>query len=170
MLGQPKTRDENATGRHDGMTRHLPLRPDWELVKEEVMLRAVRGKFQTHPALRNLLLSTMDQMIVENAPMDAYWGVWPRRPGTEQAWQDSDVGQRRTSRGKPKLIASFSNWPRPSPRSRDTVSALLPVAPKATGQALASVVPAERVQRHPGLCGRGKAVPFLFRPTKISPD
>ena len=57
-----------------GMTRNPPLRPDWEEVKDGVMLCAVRLKFGTHAGLRKLLLSTGDAQIVENAPWDPYWG------------------------------------------------------------------------------------------------
>ena len=38
------------------------------------MRRAVLRKFETHAALRALLLSTGDEEIVENAPGDFYWG------------------------------------------------------------------------------------------------
>ncbi len=64
-----------------GMTRHLPLRPDWETAKDGVMLQAVRQKFRTHDKIAQLLLSTNDRMIVENAPMDAYWGCGPDGAG-----------------------------------------------------------------------------------------
>ena len=60
-----------------GMTRQIPLRDDWEAVKDGVMLDAVRVKFRTHEAPRALLLSTGESMIVENAPMDSYWGCGP---------------------------------------------------------------------------------------------
>lgn len=64
-----------------GMTRELPLRHDWEAVKDGVMLHAVRTKFQTHERLARLLLSTGERVIVENAPMDAYWGCGPDGSG-----------------------------------------------------------------------------------------
>lgn len=57
-----------------GMTRNIPLRADWEEVKDGLMYDAVAQKFQTHPAPRDLLLGTGDARIVENAPMDYYWG------------------------------------------------------------------------------------------------
>jgi ribA/ribD-fused uncharacterized protein len=57
-----------------GRQRHRPLRADWEEVKEDVMRRALRAKFDAHPALRALLLGTGDEEIVENAPGDFYWG------------------------------------------------------------------------------------------------
>ncbi|SMX28793.1 Swarming motility protein YbiA [Pelagimonas phthalicica] len=60
-----------------GMTRSLPLRDDWEEVKDGIMLSAVRTKFQTHDHCRDLLLSTGKREIIENAPMDAYWGCGP---------------------------------------------------------------------------------------------
>ncbi len=56
-----------------GQTRKVRLREDWEAVKEEVMLYALRRKFE-HPVLRELLLSTGDAHIIEDSPWDAYWG------------------------------------------------------------------------------------------------
>lgn len=57
-----------------GRSRKVPLRPDWEEVKDGIMRAAVLKKFQTHRALADLLLSTGDEAIVENAPGDYYWG------------------------------------------------------------------------------------------------
>jgi ribA/ribD-fused uncharacterized protein len=58
------------------------VRPDWDAVKDEVMYRAVRSKFDQHAALRDLLMATGDEDIVEDAPNDYYWGVG--RDGTGQ--------------------------------------------------------------------------------------
>lgn len=57
-----------------GRSRSVPLRADWERVKDDVMAQAVLKKFQTHEALRELLLSTGNKTLVENAPGDYYWG------------------------------------------------------------------------------------------------
>jgi ribA/ribD-fused uncharacterized protein len=51
------------------------VRPDWDAIKDAVMERAVRRKFELHAALRELLLATGDEDIVEAAPNDYYWGV-----------------------------------------------------------------------------------------------
>ncbi|MEP5760480.1 MAG: NADAR family protein [Litoreibacter sp.] len=67
--GKPK--DAKALG----MTRKTPLRQDWEDVKDAIMLDAVRCKFRTHELPRQLLLSTGNACIAENAPLDAYWGI-----------------------------------------------------------------------------------------------
>jgi len=58
------------------------IRPDWDAIKDEVMYRAVRRKFETHPELKAMLLATGDQEIIESAPTDTYWGVG--RDGTGQ--------------------------------------------------------------------------------------
>jgi ribA/ribD-fused uncharacterized protein len=50
------------------------IRPDWSDMKDAVMDRAVRRKFERHESLRALLLSTGDEEIVEDAPNDCYWG------------------------------------------------------------------------------------------------
>lgn len=57
-----------------GRSRSLPLRRDWEKVKEQVMLDAVRAKFQQHEELRAILLSTGDAILVEHTTKDSYWG------------------------------------------------------------------------------------------------
>lgn len=57
-----------------GRSRELPLRSDWESIKDDVMYRAVLQKFQMHSQLRELLLATGDEELVENAPGDYYWG------------------------------------------------------------------------------------------------
>lgn len=57
-----------------GRDRTHPLRRDWEQVKDEIMRRAVSCKFSTRSELREILLATGDEAIVENAPDDYYWG------------------------------------------------------------------------------------------------
>ena len=58
-----------------GRDRSRPLRTDWEQVKDEVMRVAVRQKFYTHQDIRQILLDTNDEELVENAPTDYYWGI-----------------------------------------------------------------------------------------------
>jgi ribA/ribD-fused uncharacterized protein len=57
-----------------GRDRTLPLRPDWEQEKDDVMRRAVLRKFETHAQLREILLATGEEEIVENTKHDYYWG------------------------------------------------------------------------------------------------
>lgn len=57
-----------------GRDRRLPLRRDWERVKDDVMRRAVLAKFQAHPDIRAVLLDTGDEEIVEDTGTDHYWG------------------------------------------------------------------------------------------------
>jgi len=58
------------------------IRPDWDAIKDEVMERAVRRKFELHAELRDLLLATGGEDLVEAAPTDHSWGVG--RDGTGQ--------------------------------------------------------------------------------------
>jgi N-glycosidase YbiA len=50
------------------------LRPDWEVVKTQVMREAVLKKFLTHSDIREILLATGNQVLVENSPRDYFWG------------------------------------------------------------------------------------------------
>lgn len=64
-----------------GRDRSVKLRSDWEEIKDDVMLCAVRKKFETHKGLLKLLLATGDELLVENAPSDSYWGCGPDGKG-----------------------------------------------------------------------------------------
>lgn len=57
-----------------GRSRSLPLREDWEQVKDEVMRKAVFAKFSQNNELKNILLNTGSEYIVENTSNDYYWG------------------------------------------------------------------------------------------------
>lgn len=57
-----------------GRDRKQTLRRDWETVKDSVMHKAVLAKFEQHPSLQTLLLSTADARLVEHTDNDSYWG------------------------------------------------------------------------------------------------
>jgi N-glycosidase YbiA len=56
-------------------------RSDWDQIKDEVMLRAVRAKFKQHENLARFLLATGDATLVENSATDEYWGVGAAHKG-----------------------------------------------------------------------------------------
>lgn len=56
-----------------GRRRDLPLRPDWDQAKDQVMREALQAKFTQHPELRELLLSTGDAELIEHTANDRYW-------------------------------------------------------------------------------------------------
>lgn len=58
--------------------RGAPLRADWELVKEDVMMAALRAKFTVEP-FRSKLLATAERPIIEESRHDLEWGA--RRDG-----------------------------------------------------------------------------------------
>ncbi len=56
--------------------RKVTIRPDWEEIKDAVMLYCLQRKFQTDSPLRVQLLSTGDRELIENNTWgDTYWGV-----------------------------------------------------------------------------------------------
>ena len=57
-----------------GRSRKVPIRSDWEDAKDEIMYRAVLAKFQAYADLKELLLSTCEEEIVEKTTRDYYWG------------------------------------------------------------------------------------------------
>ena len=56
-----------------GRDRNFPLRKDWESVKDEIMLKAIRAKAAQHDDFKEMLLSTEDAMIIEHTKNDHYW-------------------------------------------------------------------------------------------------
>ncbi|MCB9642142.1 MAG: NADAR family protein [Myxococcales bacterium] len=57
-----------------GRNRKLPLRKDWESIKDNVMRDAVYAKFTQHKDLKELLLSTGEAVLIEHTTNDSYWG------------------------------------------------------------------------------------------------
>lgn len=55
--------------------RGVTRREDWDQVKEQEMLIALRAKFTQHQDLRQLLLSTNTMPIQELSFRDPYWGT-----------------------------------------------------------------------------------------------
>jgi ribA/ribD-fused uncharacterized protein len=53
----------------------VPIRKDWDQVKTDVMRAAVNAKFSQNPDLLERLLATGRAEIVENSPVDYFWGV-----------------------------------------------------------------------------------------------
>lgn len=56
-----------------GRDRQLPLRADWELIKDDVMRRAVYEKFKQNSEIKQILIDTGDSEIIEHTTNDAYW-------------------------------------------------------------------------------------------------
>lgn len=57
-----------------GRNRSLPLRADWEQVKDDVMRKAVLAKFTQNEEIRDILLSTGKEILIEKTTDDYYWG------------------------------------------------------------------------------------------------
>lgn len=54
--------------------RRHGVRPNWDGLRDVVMLEALRAKFAAHEDLRRMLLETGDAILVEDSPRDRYWG------------------------------------------------------------------------------------------------
>lgn len=63
-----------AAAKHLG--RQIPLRCDWEEVKFDLMVEVCYAKFDQNPKLREVLLSTGDELLVEDTTSwhDNIWG------------------------------------------------------------------------------------------------
>jgi ribA/ribD-fused uncharacterized protein len=63
---------------HPGTARDLgqnvTMRPDWDNIKYQVMAECVLAKFVQHRDLRERLLSTGQEHLIEDSPVDSWWG------------------------------------------------------------------------------------------------
>ena len=56
--------------------RRIPLRKDWEKIKDDVMLYIIKAKFEQNADLRLKLFATGNEELIEiNSWGDTYWGV-----------------------------------------------------------------------------------------------
>lgn len=63
-----------AQAKKAGRTRDPSFRTDWESVKEDVLYRGLKAKFEQNIVLQNLLEKTDPEELVEQSPWDSYWG------------------------------------------------------------------------------------------------
>jgi ribA/ribD-fused uncharacterized protein len=63
-------------GEAKSLGRKVKIRINWELVKEEMMLKGLRAKFHQNEDLAEKLLDTKDAILQEgNTWRDTYWGI-----------------------------------------------------------------------------------------------
>jgi N-glycosidase YbiA len=65
-----------------GRNRSYQPHPDWDLLKCEIMYGAVLQKFTTHLDIQQILLQTGDAEIIEDSPVDYFWGCGGDRSGS----------------------------------------------------------------------------------------
>ena len=57
------------------------IHPDWNRCKCELMYRAVWQKFSSHSDIQQVLLDTLDAEIIEDSPVDYFWGCGIEKTG-----------------------------------------------------------------------------------------
>jgi ribA/ribD-fused uncharacterized protein len=143
-----------------GRSRKVPLRPDWDNVKDDLMRQALRAKLFAHPELAALLLETGERVLIENAPSDYYWGLWAYRHRPEPAGLPLDgTAGRDEGRYRKKFVArpgdgqgSLISHPSPGPtdhprrqRRRDNATSTACLSPPTVVQIVETAPPGPRL-------------------------
>ena len=78
--GQRRKFTRMAPSKAKAKGRNVILRSDWEQIKNKIMYEVCYAKFSQNPELKEKLLLTGDEELVEgNTWHDTYWGVCNRR-------------------------------------------------------------------------------------------
>lgn len=59
----------------------VQMRQDWDQVKNQIMYECCMAKFLQHKDLREQLIATGDQELIEDSPVDYYWGCGGKGTG-----------------------------------------------------------------------------------------
>jgi ribA/ribD-fused uncharacterized protein len=71
-----------AQAKRLGKTRTVPVKAEWNTVRDDVMAKALKEKFgPAHPNLMKKLLETGNRPLVDGSPMDSYWGIGRNKKG-----------------------------------------------------------------------------------------
>ena len=70
-----------------GRNPKYQTRADWDLSKCQIMYRAIWQKFSSHLDIQQVLLDTLNVEIVEDSPVDYFWGCGIDRSGQNQLGQ-----------------------------------------------------------------------------------
>jgi ribA/ribD-fused uncharacterized protein len=57
---------------------------EWDKIKDDVMRRALYFKFSQNEKIKNMLIATGDEDLIEASPIDKYWGWGPDKRGKNQ--------------------------------------------------------------------------------------
>jgi conserved hypothetical protein, ribA/ribD-fused len=52
----------------------VQIRHNWDAVKDQIMYECCLAKFVQHHDLRKQLMETGDEELIEDSPIDSYWG------------------------------------------------------------------------------------------------
>lgn len=64
--------------------RTIICRPDWEDIKIKIMEECILAKFTQNIELQKLLLDTGNEVLVEDSPVDSFWGNFPDDQGRNE--------------------------------------------------------------------------------------
>lgn len=64
-----------AVARYGQTVRSVPLRSDWDRIRDRIMWDALVAKFTQNKDFAAALKSTGDRVLIERAPTDSYWAV-----------------------------------------------------------------------------------------------
>jgi len=67
-----------------GKTRDASFRENWDSVKEEIMMKGLKAKFNQNVFLYTSLLNTGDKILQEDSSWDSYWGIGRRGTGNNR--------------------------------------------------------------------------------------
>lgn len=70
VIDAPSAREAADIGRR----RDLELRSDWDDIKDSIMFDALMFKFEQNKLIRDQLISTGQDELIEDSPYDYYWG------------------------------------------------------------------------------------------------
>lgn len=71
-----------------GRNPELPMREDWDDVRDGVMRIALKAKYTQYKVLKDLLLSTRSAHIYEHTKNDCYWGDCGDRTGKNRLGEE----------------------------------------------------------------------------------
>lgn len=60
------------------------VKKDWDNIKVKIMYEIVKTKVLQHKEVRNVLINTGNDEIIENSPIDYFWGCGKDKTGQNQ--------------------------------------------------------------------------------------
>jgi ribA/ribD-fused uncharacterized protein len=73
--GERKKFEEATSAEAKSLGRQITIRPDWDLVKEQIMLALLTAKFQDNILQEKLKATGEKELIEANGWKDSFWGV-----------------------------------------------------------------------------------------------
>lgn len=81
IINDIKDAETSAKASKIGRLHNEKIKKNWNEIKDAIMEKVIRAKVEQYEEIKKELIATKDNLIIENSPVDYYWGCGEDKSG-----------------------------------------------------------------------------------------